>query len=260
MPYGSNKSLTDLFLSVAIKSIICDDNSELFDFELEGNKLYVSTTNAKNTIKLNEFYIEGKTVYVNNHHIEGTDLFYGDLLCDHFDEENNMVNPASDTGWYLYNLFGFVFQSLQEKIGSNLLNICPVTCELDYLDKIAQEFHLIRKPEWSDDYWRALVIYYYYNFETIKGIEFVLNMLYQYGIKDNDDEEPVEIIVDGFAPGFYCSDKFDSFSRCSDKFETVSDKVSNSIEQHFNIIPSNVVFENNIIAELVKILENGAVR
>lgn len=259
MPYGSSKSLTDLFLSLIDKKLVVDDNSEVFDFKLEGNQLYVSTTDEKLIEKLDKFFIERKEVYVNNHHIEGTSLFYGDLLCDHFDEENNMVNPPSDTGWYLYNLFGFVFGSVQEKMENNLLNIDPITCELPYLNKIAQEFGLKRKPEWSDDYWRALIIYYYYDFETLAGIEFVINRIYEYNNRENDDKENIEITADGYAPSFYASDKFDSYSKCSDKFEDVGDKVTGYKEQNFNIKP-DIVSDNNVIAELVNILENGAVR
>jgi len=185
-----------------------------------------------------------------------TSLFYGDLLVDFFDQDNNMVNPPSDSGFFLYNLFGRAFDDAQEIINEMLLNLDPVTCKLPYLNIIAMEFKLKRDPSWSDDKWRAAVISYYYNLETIAGIEFVLNLINEYYNKSEDEETELErILVDGFYGGFYLSDKYDSFSRCSDKYDEL-DLVSNYDEGTFNIDFQNNP-SNGIIEELILIIENG---
>jgi hypothetical protein len=259
MVYGlTGESITDIHISIKDKKLIVDDNSEIFDFKFENNNLYVVANSEKYADQLKHFFMKGKKVFVNSNCIEGTSLYYGDMLCDNFDEENNMINPPSDTGFFLYNLFGFIFDSSRDNLTNILKNIDPITCELVFLDKIAEEFPLKRRSEWSDEYWRALVIYYYYNFETIKGIEYVINRIYDYYNK-NENDDIVEVEVDGYYSSFYVSDKFDSFSKCSDKFEELEDKLSSIKEYLFNITP-DIVSENSLIKELLNILENGAVR
>jgi len=187
-----------------------------------------------------------------------TSLFYGDLLVDFFDQENNMINPPSDAGFYLYNLFGKAFDDASEIINNIIINLDPVTCELSYLSIIASEFKLKRNPDWSDHKWRAAVISYYYNLETIAGIEFVLNLINDYYNKSEDEQVELErIIVDGYYGGFYLSDKFDTFSLCSDKNSEL-DRVSNFHEGTFNINFKNNP-QNEIITELIAIIENGGV-
>lgn len=186
-----------------------------------------------------------------------TSSYYGDLLVDFFDQKNNMINPISDTGFFLYNLFGKAFDDASEIIHDILLNLDPVTCKLPYLNIIAMEFKLKRDPGWSDNKWRAAVISYYYNLETIAGIEFVLNLINDYYNKSEDEVELERIIVDGFYGGFYLSDKYDSFSRCSDKYEEL-DRVSNFHEGTFNVDFKNNPL-NGIITELLTIIENGGI-
>jgi len=185
-------------------------------------------------------------------------FFYGDLLLDFFDQENNMINPPSDAGFYLYNLFGRAFDDAQEIINNMLLNLDPVTCKLPYLNIIAMELKLKRNPEWNDDKWRAAVISYYYNLETVAGIEFVLNLINDYYNKPRGEVEHEKIVVDGYYTGFNLSDKFNSFSRCSDKNSELEDKIGNLYEETFNIdFKDNP--QNKIIEELLAIIWNGGI-
>jgi len=258
MVYGDGcHSATDFSLYMEDKKLYFEDRSRTFGFELEKKELYVTTSIEKFVDKLEHFYMEGKNVYVNNHLIEGTSLYYGDMLCDNFDEQNNMVNPVSDVGWYLYNLFGFVFGSIQEMLNDMLLRIDPA-CGSPYLDIIAKEFGLKRKAEWSDQYWRALIISYYYNLETIQGIEYVINRMHAC-YTGNNDEKHIDVDVDGQYALFYLSDKFDTLSKCSDKFEEIEDRVSSIKDYIFKVNPG-IVYDNPTIDELMDILNRGRVK
>lgn len=259
MAYGDRcRSATDTFLIQIGKKLYLEDTSKIFSFELENRELYVITS-VKNFIeKLEHFYLENKSVYVDNHLLEGASLYYGDMLCDHFDEKNNMVNPISDVGWYLYNLWGFAFDSEQEKLSKIPLQTDPLTCDLEYLDIIAEEFGLKRKPCWSDAKWRAIIIHYYYNLETIEGIERILNWLYNARHRE-PGEEPVEITVEGQYSSFYLSDKFDQFNMCSDKFDELDDRMSSWNDQYFRVKPP-FVCEDDVIRELMKIILYGVVK
>lgn len=184
-------------------------------------------------------------------------LFYGDLLVNFFDQENNMVNPPSDVGFFLYNLFGKSFDDVQEIINHLLLNIDPVTCELPYLNIISKEVKVTRNPAWNDAKWRAAVISYYYNLETIAGIEFVLNLISKYYNQSESEAELEDITVEGYSAGFNLSDKYNTFNHCSDKYNEL-DPVGSITQQTFY-----VDFKNNpitdVMTELLEIIENGGV-
>jgi hypothetical protein len=182
-------------------------------------------------------------------------LYYGDLLVDFFDEENNMVNPPSDVGFFLYNLFGKAFDDAHDIINAILLNLDPVTCELPFLNIISQGVKVKRKVGWSDAKWRAVVISYYYNLETIAGIEFVLNIINKYYNQSDSETELEDITVEGYSLSFTLSDKHDTFNRCSDK-NTKLDGVGSMYEQSFYVDMQNNP-PNEIITELLTIIENG---
>ena len=40
--------------------------------------------------------------------------WYGDLLCDEYDEQNNFMNPPSPTGWYVYKVVGGALDMMKE--------------------------------------------------------------------------------------------------------------------------------------------------
>jgi hypothetical protein len=185
---------------------------------------------------------------------DGGDLYYGDLLVDFFDQDNNMVNPPSDAGWFLYNLFGKALDSSMEAINQMLLNTDPITCEPQYLEIIAQEFRVKRDPDWNDEYWRAVIISYYYNLETIAGIEFVLNQISRYYNRDLQIEL-FPIVVEDDRSNFSISDKFVSLSACGDKFEERDIFTENELYINLTNNP-----HNNLIDELLKILQNGVER
>lgn len=185
---------------------------------------------------------------------EGPDLYYGELLIDFFDQYNNMVNPPSDAGWFLYNLLGKALDDAMEAINQMLLNTDPITCEPLYLEIIAQGIRVKRDPDWDDEYWRAVIISYYYNLETIAGIEFVLNQISRYYNRDSQIEL-FPIVVEDDRSNFSISDKFVSLSACSDKFEERDIFTENELYINFTNNP-----HSDLIDELLKILQNGVER
>lgn len=185
---------------------------------------------------------------------EGPDLYYGELLIDFFDQYNNMVNPPSNAGWFLYNLFGKALDDAIEAIDQMLLNTDPITCEPPYLEIIAQGIKLKRDPGWSDTYWRGVIISYYYNLETIAGIEFVLNQISRY-YNRGSQIELFPIVVEDDRSNFSISDKFVSLNACSDKFEERDIFTENELYINFTNNP-----QNSLIDELLKILQNGVER
>lgn len=185
---------------------------------------------------------------------EGPDLYYGELLIDFFDQYNNMVNPPSNAGWFLYNLFGKALDDAMEAIDQMLLNTDPITCEPPYLEIIAQGIKLKRDPGWSDTYWRGVIISYYYNLETIAGIEFVLNQISRY-YNRGSQIELFPIVVEDDRSNFSISDKFVSLNACSDKFEERDIFTENELYINFTNNP-----QNSLIDELLKILQNGVER
>lgn len=185
--------------------------------------------------------------------------YYGDLLVDFFDQYNNMINPISDTGYFLYNLFGKAFDDAMETIDQNLINTDPTTCQPEFLNIIADEWKLKRKAGWSDSKWRAAVIYYYYNFETIKGIEFVLNLLTSHHNKNNPIERD-EVVVEykkGLSDVFLCSDKWDVHDLCSDK-TTIMDIIGTTSTERITIDYGNNS-TNETIEQLLLIIMNGGI-
>lgn len=47
--------------------------------------------------------------------------FYGDLVCDEYDDHNNFMNPPSSTGFYVYHILGDAFD-LMSDMCTNFLN------------------------------------------------------------------------------------------------------------------------------------------
>lgn len=102
---------------------------------------------------------------------------YGDQICENFDEKNNIMNPPSETGFFIYNLYGKSFDDLSDKVGMMIINSNPIRCDFEYLDLLAKELGLKKNPEWSDDEYRAYIIIHTYNTLTVKGLEYVLNQI-----------------------------------------------------------------------------------
>ena len=104
--------------------------------------------------------------------------FHGDLICDNYPEENNIMNPPNDSGWFLYNLEGKSFDYISDLISQLSLDLTPVRCDNSYLPVFGEEVKLKKDPAWTDEQYRALILIRWYNIMTVKGLETVLNKLY----------------------------------------------------------------------------------
>jgi hypothetical protein len=102
---------------------------------------------------------------------------YGEMIAAMYDEKNNFMNPPSDTGWFIYNLYGKSFDDISDMVGQMVLNLNPIRCDDSYFDMLARELQIKRDPNWSNDEYRAVIILNTYNTMTVKGLEYVLDMI-----------------------------------------------------------------------------------
>lgn len=122
----------------------------------------------------------------------------GDMICNMFDEENNCMNPPSDTGWFLYNLLGKSFDGISDRVGQMVLNLNPIRCEDSYLDMLGRELQIKRSHSWSNDEYRAIIILNTYNTMTVAGLEYVLNQISATETSDLDGYITVTYTGTGF--------------------------------------------------------------
>ncbi len=138
----------------------------------------------------------------------------GDMICEYFDEENNVMNPPSDAGWFFYNLIGKSLDKINNIYNQSVLNRSPIRCNNSYLAVIGNNMGLKRDPNWSNDEYRAFLILNYYNTATIKGLEYVLN---QIAIIETSEIEGY-ITVEQFKDSFEFSSRFKENQITSDRF------------------------------------------
>lgn len=177
----------------------------------------------------------------------------GDQICTFYDEENNIMNPPSDFGWFIYNLYGKSFDYLNDFLSEMLLNLSPIRCDYSYLDLLAKEFGIKKNPNWSDDEYRAYIIINTYNVMTVAGLEYVLNQI----ALTETDETTGEIKVTYQTNNFKTSDKTKDNQLVSDKYNDRG-LLGDSTEEIVTIkVPSNVNYE--IIEFIVENLPYAAV-
>ncbi|BBL61495.1 hypothetical protein [Methanobrevibacter arboriphilus] len=140
----------------------------------------------------------------------------GDMISDYFDEENNVMNPPSDAGWFFYNLIGKSLDSVSDVYNQSVLNRSPIRCSNSYLNVLGKSMGVKRDFNWSDDEYRAYLILNYYNTATIKGLEYVLN---QIAIIETSEIEGY-ITIEQFRDNFKFSSRFKENELTSDRFIT----------------------------------------
>lgn len=60
---------------------------------------------------------------------------YGDIIAEQYDDENNFMNPPSPTGYYVYKIFGYAFDKMQEWITQFRNDLDLLSCDPKSLDK-----------------------------------------------------------------------------------------------------------------------------
>nr|WP_302577952.1 hypothetical protein [Methanobrevibacter arboriphilus] len=133
-----------------------------------------------------------------------SDLYYdnsspnGNIICGMYELHDNIMNPENPVGYFLYILWGGVFDDIQENWNQELQNMSPVRCDPSYLDLFAKEYNLKRDSEWSDDEYRAIILLNKYGINSIAGFEYYLNMLNQFDVDNNNEKVRVEFLETGF--------------------------------------------------------------
>ena len=61
--------------------------------------------------------------------------FYGDLICDEYDEDNNFMNPESPTGYYIYYILGYGFDMMSDMCSQFMIDFSILTADTKGLDK-----------------------------------------------------------------------------------------------------------------------------
>ena len=60
--------------------------------------------------------------------------FYGDLICDEYDEQNNFINPESPTGYYIYCILGYGFDMMSDMCSQFMNDFDILTADTKGLD------------------------------------------------------------------------------------------------------------------------------
>jgi len=209
-PYGNKLDFNFHINKTGKLMLEYNPESMLYDFYINGNGELIIATDQQ---EIDSFRINENRELVFADFSENS--LHGDLICDLFDEENNVMNPPSDAGWFFYNLIGKSLDKVSEIHNQSILNRSPVRCEDSYLDLLAQNMGLKRDLNWSNDEFRAYLILHYYNTRTKAGLEYALN---QIAIIDAS-ELTGYITVSYSEPWFKYSDRFVDHELASDRFE-----------------------------------------
>jgi hypothetical protein len=160
----------------------------------------------------------------------------GDMISSMLDEENNFMNPPSDTGWLIYNLVGKGFDEISDNVGQMVLNLNPIRCDDSYLDMLARELNIKRDPSWSNDEYRAVIILNTYNTMTVAGLEYVLNMICLTETSESDGY----ITVSYTGAGFRASEQDTEYELASEEDEE-NDLLTDAIMEIMQVkIPDGV--------------------
>jgi len=115
--------------------------------------------------------------------------YNGNLIGDYFltfYEENakNIMYPPSPAGEYIYWLVGTANQKIEDAGNEFINNSSPIRCELDQLKFFANQIGATRGSSWTDTEWRLYICVLWYNIQTVRGIEYVLN-----GVLVSEDQQ-----------------------------------------------------------------------
>lgn len=76
--------------------------------------------------------------------------FYGDMIVDEYDEQNNLMNPPSPVGFLFYILLGTGFDSMSEMCSKFLNDFSILSCDGSSLDKYWGVSYNLPRPKLPD--------------------------------------------------------------------------------------------------------------
>lgn len=163
--------------------LIIEDNGE-FTFIIDENGDLIISHPVYSDALLNDLFNinEDGDLIVNYEVIMGNDSYWGNVWQDMWDTpilsvRTNYVHPATDTGFFKYTLYGYTFDKIQTEIDNIYKNLHPAFCDESYLPLLARNVRLKRNPDWTTDYFRCKVLYYWFDHNLLENIENSLNCL-----------------------------------------------------------------------------------
>lgn len=73
--------------------------------------------------------------------------FYGDIICDEYDDANNFINPQSPVGFYVYHILGDGFDSMSEMCSKFLNDFSILSADSSSLDKYWRVSYNLPRPK-----------------------------------------------------------------------------------------------------------------
>jgi len=99
----------------------------------------------------------------------------GDYLLSFYQEKGrNIMWPKTPVGTYIYWLVGNAITKVEDSGRSFLDDMSPLRCECDQLKFFATQLGIDIDPAWTCDQLRLLICFNWYNHETTKGIQYIL--------------------------------------------------------------------------------------
>lgn len=76
--------------------------------------------------------------------------FYGDIICDDYDEKNNFMNPVSPVGFFFYHILGDGFDTMSEMCNKFLNDLNILSADADSLDKFWGVSYKLPRPKLNE--------------------------------------------------------------------------------------------------------------
>lgn len=116
--------------------------------------------------------------------------FYGDLICDEYDEKNNLMNPISPVGFYFYHILGDGFDAMSDMCSKFLNDFSILSADSSSLDKYWGVSYNLPRPslpsgrKLSDEEYRVYL--YLRNCRLITVEDILINFNKCFGVDGNE--------------------------------------------------------------------------
>jgi hypothetical protein len=154
-----------------------------------------------------------------------------------YDKSNNIMNPPSSLGYFVYKVFGGALDDLQIIKNQTFMNLDPVKCESRFLDILGKQIGL-KRGTYNDLKYRVLIILEMYCTKTVQGLKNTLDKILDIFDYENLGGEEIQVIVN--KSKFRYSDKTKTNELASDR-NTESGDILEPDKSITIVYPVNVV-------------------
>ncbi|WP_157077588.1 hypothetical protein [Methanobrevibacter curvatus] len=154
-----------------------------------------------------------------------------------YDKSNNIMNPPSPLGFFIYKVFGVALDNLEIIENEDLMNIDPVKCTNKFLDILGTNIGL-KRGNYNDLKYRVLLILEMYCTKTVQGLKNTLDKIMDIWEYEDLGGEEIQVIVN--KSKFRYSDKTKTNELASDK-NTESGDILEPDKSITIVYPVNVV-------------------